>query len=74
MIAARDRQDGPACIASAQKSPKAKVGVGEAGPLLVCTCQSGNRRRDPTVSTANAESVDMDWACWGCLSGCNQPV
>lgn len=68
-IAPRDRQDGSACLHSAPKEPQAKVGVGEAGPLLVCTCQSGNCRRDPTVSTQPM----LDLSTWiGMLIKCNQ--
>lgn len=63
VIAGRDRQDGPARIGLCPKrapKPRCAVGVGEAGPLLVCTCQSGNCRRDPTVSTAK---------CWNWRHG-----
>lgn len=44
----------------AQKSPKPRLGLGEAGPLLVCTCQSGNCRRDPT---------GLHSQCWICRHG-----
>lgn len=53
----------------ARKSPKPRLGLGEAGPLLVCTCQSGNRRRDPT----GPHRPMLDLATWiGMLIKCNQ--